>query len=46
MGNTEINSWHQSVQKAKKKLGITGFVMVKGKLLKEAQKIHCAKKIK
>ncbi len=46
MSATEVKSWHQSVQKAKNKLGITGFVMVKGKLLKEAQKIHCALKSK
>ena len=39
-----INDWMICVQQAKKKLGIPrdSFVMVKGKLLLEAQKAYCA----
>ena len=39
----DIMAWHASVQTAKKNMGITGFKLIKGALLKEAQKIHCAK---
>ena len=34
--------WHAAVQKAKKKLGHPEFQIIKGSVLKEAQKIYCA----
>jgi hypothetical protein len=38
-----MNSWDKAVKEAKKRLGIPAdsFIIVKGKLLKEAQKIYC-----
>ena len=39
-----IRDWKKCIKKAKKKLGIPTdqFVLVKGKLLKEAMKCYCA----
>ena len=39
-----IKDWKKCIKRAKKNLGIPtdSFVMVKGKLLKEAQKCYCS----
>ena len=37
-----MESWIASVQKAKKKLGTPKFQIIKGSVLKEAQRIYCA----
>lgn len=38
-----VEAWKKCVRKAKKKLGITDkFTLIKGNLLKEAQKCYCA----
>ena len=38
-----INAWKACVRKAKKKFGITDkFTLIKGKVLKEAQRCYCS----
>jgi hypothetical protein len=34
--------WASAVKKAKKKLGMPGYQIIKGDLLKEVQRIYCA----
>ena len=41
----ELEVWNACVAQAKKKLGITGYVIIKGSLLKEAQKAYCASQL-
>lgn len=42
--NTALADWKKCIKLAKKRLGIdeNSFVMVKGALLKEAQRCYCA----
>jgi hypothetical protein len=37
-------AWRTAVTRAKKKIGSTGYQIIKGPLLKEAQKMYCASK--
>ena len=42
----ELEVWNECVAQAKKKLGITGYGIIKGALLKEAQKAYCASQMR
>ncbi len=38
-----VTAWNDCVRKAKKKYGVSGkFTLIKGPVLKEAQKAYCA----
>ena len=44
-GNNKMDpAWVSAVKKAKKKLGVTEYQIIKGPVLKEAQRIYCASK--